>query len=127
MKINNLTKVKEFRLKLYVKNFYKTKEFYNKILGYKIIKSWDEHENQGAMFDTGYGVVIELLTPDEKYVKIQGCDVSLRVKDVWKLYNELKSKVKIIKKISNREWGDTDFKIEDPEGFSITFFSKTKK
>ena len=122
----SLTKVYEFRVKLYVKNFYKTKDFYNKILNYKLIKSWDEHEDQGAMFDTGNGVIIELLTPDNNYKKIQGCDVSLRVKDVWKLYSELKNKVKIIKKLSNRKWGDTDFKIKDTEGFNITFFSKTK-
>ncbi len=123
--MKNITKVYEFRVKLYVKKFDEEKKFYSELLNYKLIKSWNDPEDRGAMFDTGFGI-IELLTPDEKYVKIQGCDVSLRVKDVWKLYNELKDKIKIIKELTNREWGDTDFKIQDPEGFHITFFSKTK-
>ena len=123
--MENSTLVSEFRLKLYVKNFEMEKDFYENILQYKLIKSWDRaKDDKGAMFDTG-AAIIELLSTDQ-YKKVQGADVSLRVKDVWKLYEQLKDKCKVIKPLRNREWGDTDFKISDPEGFNITFFSQTK-
>ena len=39
-KYNPLAKVHEFRLKLYVKNFKKMREFYKKVLKYPVREEW---------------------------------------------------------------------------------------
>lgn len=121
---NRLTKVKEFRLKMYPKNFNQERHFYEKILEFPVIKEWDRgEEDQGVMFDTGNGIV-ELLTPENEYAPISGCDVSLEVSDVWELWKKFDGSDNIIFPIRDNDWGDTSFCIADPEGFEITFFSK---
>ena len=119
-----LTKTNELRLKLYPKDFKKVKDFYYNVLNFPLLNNWDG-ETSGAMFNTGAGI-IELLTPKEGYVPIRGVAVSLGVDDVWKLWEELKEKVKIVHDLRNNSWGDTSFRISDPEGFEITFFTNTK-
>ena len=124
MKFNPLTKVSEFRLKLYPKNFEKSKSFYKDLLGYPVYKEWDRGLNdKGIMFDVG-NVTLELLSPEKEFVPLQGSGVSLEVKDVHKLWDNIKDKANIIFKIRNNEWGDTSFGISDPDGYQITFFTK---
>ena len=121
---NSLSKVKEFRLKLYPKDFYKVREFYEKILGYPVILDWDNGKNEkGAMFDTGC-TTLELLTPKSGYKQIQGADISLEVQNVMKLWEYIKNKVEIEFEPRHNSWGDISFRIKDPEGFKITFFTK---
>ncbi len=116
------TKTTQFRLKLYPKNFYLVKEFYEFTLGYPIIESWDTETSKGVMFDTG-SAVLELLSPDDEYLSIQGANVSLQVEDVWTLWEKLKDHPNIAKPLETRSWGDTSFRITDPEGFRISFFT----
>lgn len=120
-----LTKTTQFRVKLYPRDFYKTKNFYENVLGYPILNSWDEVNNKGVMFDTGV-VIIELLTPKDGYVPIQGSNVSLQVADVWALWEKLKDHPNIVKPLSLVSWGDMRFRIVDPEGFQLTFFTPEK-
>ncbi len=117
-----LTKTNQFRLKLYPKNFEKVKDFYENLLAYPIIKSWDGADGSGVMFDTGVAI-IELLTPKNGYVKIQGCNLSLQVVDIWILWEKLKNHPNIVKPLNLRPWGDVSFRITDPEGFQISFFT----
>ncbi len=118
------TQVKEFRLKLYVNNFEKVKDFYANILQFPIANEWNRGvDDKGIMFDTGSGI-IELLSPDENYVPVQGCDVSLEVIDVHALWQYVQDKAIIIFSIRKNDWGDTSFCIADPEGFHLTFFTK---
>ncbi len=121
-KINESSKVKEFRLKLYPKNFYKVRAFYEDILGYPVIDEWDGVD-KGVKFDTG-GATLELLTPEGDYLPVQGASVSWEVKDVMKLWEKIKDKVDIEFEPRHNSWGDTSFRITDPEGFKITFFTK---
>ncbi|MCA9333277.1 hypothetical protein KDA00_05400 [Candidatus Saccharibacteria bacterium] len=118
--------VKEFRLKLYPEDFYNVKRFYEYELELPIVHQWDRDESKGVMFDV-YGTVLELIWKKEKvYKPIVGSDVSWRVPDVWKLFQLFKNKPYIARNLRDNPWGDTSFHIEDPEGFKITFFSKTK-
>lgn len=120
-----LTKTTQFRLKLYPKDFYKVKDFYENVLGFPILNRWDGMDNKGIMFDTGMAI-IELLTPKDGYVPIQGSNVSLQVADVWTLWEKLKDHSNIVKPLNLRPWGDMAFRIADPEGFQITFFTPNK-
>lgn len=119
----DLTRVSEFRVKLYPKNFYLVRKFYEETLGYPVIKDWDRSENdKGVMFNVS-GTVLELLTPDNGYRPISGCDFSLEVADVQALWEQMKNGDNIVYPIKDNPWGDTSFRIKDPEGFEISFFT----
>lgn len=94
--VQKLTLVTEFRFKLYPKNFYKVKDFYENILSYQIVDSWDSKNDKGVMFNTG-DAILELLTPKDGYKPVQGSGLSLMVKDVWTLWEKLKDHPNIIK------------------------------
>ncbi len=124
MRLYPLTEVKEFRLKLYVKDFGESKSFYQDFLGYPVIKEWDRGEqDKGLMFDTGT-TVLEVLTPEDGYRSLQGVDVSLEVEDVWKLWGKVKDYKNVVFELRDNDWGDTSFKIKDPDGFGLTFFTR---
>lgn len=122
-----LTKTVEFRLKLYPKDFSKVKDFYENTLGYPIVNFWDNPGDQGVMFDTGVAI-IELLTPKDGYMPIQGSNTSLKVENLAELWGKLKNHPNIVKPFGVNPWGkgDVSFRITDPEGFRITFFSENK-
>lgn len=119
-------KVSEFRLKLYPKDFTTVRAFYEKTLGLPIIKEWDKGENnQGVMFRVG-STTFELLSPEGEPQPVAGADVSWEVADVWALYESFKAGDNVIHGLRDNDWGDTSFRIRDPEGFEITFFTKHK-
>ncbi|MBI2641071.1 hypothetical protein HYW87_00545 [Candidatus Roizmanbacteria bacterium] len=67
-----LTKTIQFRFKMYPKDFYKVREFYEKVLGYPIVDSWDTPDDKGVMFNTE-AAIIEVMTPRKNFVPpIQG-------------------------------------------------------
>jgi predicted enzyme related to lactoylglutathione lyase len=126
--MNKLSHVDEFRLKIYTSKFYESKEFYSEVLEYPLVDSWDEAERKGAMFDTGSGI-IELLYDKIGYSSEthKTVDISLSVKDVKLLWDNVKGKVNVVFAIRHNSWGDTSFCISDPNGFKITFFTKDRK
>ncbi len=124
--MSNLSAVIEFRLKLYPRDFYKSREFYEHELGYMVTDEWDRPDSKGVMFYVG-GTTLELLSPEAEFKQFSGVDVSWRVDDVWKLYESMKYKPYLIRGLKDTDWGDTSFHIVDPEGFRITFFSETNK
>ncbi len=118
--------IKQFRLKLYPNNFDLVRNFYENVLGFDAVKEWDRGDNdKGVMFDIG-GTILELLSPKDGYQLIVGSDISLQAKDVHALWDAMKDNQRIIFPLRDNEWGDTSFCITDPEGFEITFFTKTK-
>ena len=123
-KFNKLTKVVEFRLKLYPNDFYKVRKFYEDTLRYPVIEDWDHGESEkGVMFDTG-GATLELLSPKPNYKAVQGVSISIEVQNVVGLWEYIKDKAHIEFEPRHNSWGDTSFRIKDPEGFEITFFTK---
>lgn len=127
-KMYPLTKVTQFRFKMYPKDFYKVKEFYGNVLGYPIVDSWDSVDDKGVMFNVGTAI-IEIMTPRDKFIPpIQGVGLALMVEDVWSLYEKIKNHPNIIKPLRSHpsSWGDISFRIADPEGFQITFFTQAK-
>lgn len=119
--------VKEFRLKLYPKNFALVRDFYEHKLGFAVTEEWNNGVgHQGVMFQVG-NTTLELLSPEDGYQPVVGADVSWEVDDVWSLWVELKDNTTVIHKLRDNAWGDTSFRIADPEGFNISFFTKTTK
>ncbi len=122
-KFNPLTKISECRVKLYPEKYDASYNFYKNTLSFPIVKEWNQDpEDKGAMFDTGTAI-IELLYEGSPE-KIRGCDLSLEVKDVRKLFEKIKNEVKIVFSLRHNDWGDTSFCVTDPNGFELTFFTK---
>ena len=79
------------------------------------------------MFDSG-SAIIELLSHHGRYVPVAGCNVSLEVVNVWKLAEYLKAqRAPVVQDLTDNSWGDTSFKVSDPEGLEVTFFTETAK
>lgn len=120
------TNITEVRFKLYPKNFYKVRKFYEELLGFTVVKSWDDAQNhKGVMFKIGKSI-LEIQAPEKDYVPVKGSGLSLEVKNVKNLWKKLKNNVNITQPIQDNPWGDTSFGIADPEGFEIKFFTKQK-
>ncbi len=118
--------VQEFRLKLYPKDFYAVRSFYEKDLGLRVTNEWDRGDlDKGVMFQVG-ATTLELLSPSQGYEPIQGADVSWEVANIQELWEVWKDKNNVVFDLRDNAWGDTSFCISDPEGFKITFFAKTR-
>ncbi len=122
---SNLTAVSELRVKLYVSDFAGRRAFYAEVVGWPVIEEWNHGPNQrGVMFDTGSGV-LELLYERGAGPHATNCDVSLRVPDVWQLWQELRNDAQVVFPLRDNAWGDSSFCIADPGGFRLTFFTVT--
>lgn len=116
--------VKEFRLKLYPRDFYKVRYFYENELGFTVTKEWDRGEQEkGVMFQVG-NATLELLSPKDGFHEVTGIDVSWEVTNVHELWQNWKDEPNVVFALRDNDWGDTSFCISDPEGFKITFFTK---
>jgi catechol 2,3-dioxygenase-like lactoylglutathione lyase family enzyme len=116
--------VTEFRFKLYPKDFDLSRRYYEKKLGFAVMHQWDRGSgDKGVMFKVG-GAVLELLSPEDEYQPVVGCDLSLAVPDVWKLWEVMKNDENVIAALGDNAWRDTSFCIRDPDGLKITFFTK---
>lgn len=114
--------VKEFRFIQLVNNLKKQRTFYEEIFNWPIINDW----GGGVLYDTG-AAVFELIQDNETDKPNEKCRIALAVPDIWSLFEKLRDKVTIVFPIRNNSWGDTSFRIKDPEGFTITLFTPTKK
>ena len=116
--------VTEFRLKLYPKDFALVRNFYEEHLQFPVVNEWDRGDkDKGVMFNIG-GTILELLTPEDDYKPITGCDLSLEVPDVAELWEQMKNGDNILHPIRDNSWGDTSLRIADPEGYAISFFTR---
>ncbi|HIA91567.1 TPA: VOC family protein [Candidatus Saccharibacteria bacterium] len=121
-----MVKVAEFRLKLFPKDFYKVRNFYEDQLGFKVVNEWDHEDKKGVMFTVGPAILELLWEKDQATPEYRSSDVSWRVDDVWSIWEEYKGKECIVFELRDNSWGDTSFFIKDPEGFRITFFTELK-
>ena len=117
-------KVSEFRFKMYPNDFDKVRSFYLEELGFSILNEWNRSpDDRGVMFDVG-GTTLELLTREQPYVPLVGCDLSLEVENINELFESMQDKEYVTRGLKHNSWGDTSFRIVDPEGLSISLFTK---
>lgn len=114
--------IKEFRFILLVKDLQKQRSFYEEIFNWPIINDW----GGGVLYDTG-AAVFELIQDSQAEKPNAACRIALSVPDIWTLFEQVKDKITLVFPLRNNSWGDTSFRIQDPEGFTITLFTPTKK
>ncbi len=99
------------------------RDFYTTCMRWPIVGEWDDNIGErGVMFDTGAGI-LELLEHLQAVWPVESCDVSLRVTNVWALWEEWKEQPNVVFGLHDNPWGDTSFCIVDPGGFQLTFFT----
>ena len=113
--------VKEFRFIRLVRDLAVLRPFYDEIFHWPVREEWDH----GVMYDTGSGI-FELIEDSSADKPNHSHRVAISVSDVWSLFEHLKAKVTIVFPIRDNSWGDTSFRIADPDGFTITLFTPTK-
>jgi hypothetical protein len=118
----------ECRVKLFLSGtlFEQVRKFYHERLQLWELHQWLGAESQGVMFRLGPNAILELIDDERSGRAVSGCDLSLAVEDVWQLHRDLSSRHISVGPLGDREWGDTSFRVVDPSGFSIVFFSKTR-
>jgi hypothetical protein len=114
----------EIRVMLFPKDFAKSRQFYMEKMGWPIQHEWDYGDNKGVMFDCGCAT-IELLWPRAVTNAEGNINVSLRVADVWSLWEVFakQENTHIVFALRQNPWGDDSFCITDPEGTRLTFFT----
>lgn len=109
---------REIRIHLYTNNFDELVRFYNKILEFPIVKRFSD----GILIDIG-GNLIEIFSKTKNSSFGGKISLSLRVKNVERLYEKYSSKNITIGNLTKNDWNDTSFSVIDPDGNKIYFFS----
>ena len=114
----------EIRVMLFPKDFAKSRQFYVEEMGWPIQYEWDDGSHKGVMFDSGCAT-IELMSPRAVTDSDGNANISLRVADVWSLWEEVVKKEKpyVLFNLRQNPWGDDSFCITDPDGTRLTFFT----
>ena len=117
---------KEARLHIYVSDMKDMVRFYNKIMEFPVVRYWRSAGGDGTMLDIG-GNIIELFSKNKKNYGNKNfygnVSMSVRVRDVHKLYEKFSKKNITIGELVDNDWGDSSFEVLDPEGNRIAFFS----
>lgn len=125
----------QFRCAFFTDRFETTVDFYETSLGFKVAETWDRApDDKGAIFLAGTGMIEVLATPhhDEAWVwdkrKPQGFAIVIELDDVDAFYNKLREKhLSIAAEIADMPWGHRSFRITDPNGVALYFYSEISK
>ena len=117
---------KEARVHIYVSNMKEMVRFYNQIMEFPVVRYWRYSDGDGTMMDIG-GNIIELFSKGRRNFSDKNfygnVSLSIKVKDVCKLYEKFQKKNIQLGELIENEWGDSSFAVIDPEGNRLVFFS----
>ena len=117
---------KEARVHIYVSNMKEMVRFYNQIMEFPVVRYWRYSDGDGTMMDIG-GNIIELFSKGRRNFSDKNfygnVSLSIKVKDVYKLYEKFQMKNIQLGELIENEWGDSSFAVIDPEGNRLVFFS----
>ena len=119
---------KEVRVHIYIKNMEEMVRFYNQILEFPVVRYWRYSDGDGTQIDLG-GNIIELFSKGSRNYANKNyygnVSLSVKVKNVYNLYDKFKKKNIELGELIENPWGDASFHVVDPEGNRIAFFSPT--
>jgi len=125
----------QFRCAFFSDEYEKTVDFYKNVLGFAVAESWDRAEDdQGTTFHAASGLIEVLTTPheDEDWVwsreRPRGFAIVIELDDVDAFYAELTGKdVPIAFEIADMPWGHRSFRVADPNGVQVYFYSEIEE
>ena len=119
---NNL----EFRFSFQTMKYSETISFYTDVLEFPVVKTWNRGFNDsGHQFKAASGMIIVLQSATKQVEPLANAVILIQVEDLDACFSRLKDKgAPIAQEIVKREWGHRDFKISDPNGLIIGFYSE---
>ncbi len=116
----------EFRFSFYTKKYAETIAFYADILKLPVVKTWNRGFNDsGHQFKAASGMMIVLQSATKQVEPLTDAVILIQVEDLDGYLQEVKGRgAPIVQEIVKREWGHRDFKISDPNGLIIGFYSE---
>ena len=119
---------REVRVHVYVRDMKEMVRFYNQILEFPVVRYWRYSDGDGTQINLG-GNLIELFSIGSRNYSNKAyhgsVSLSVRVRDVSKLYEKFCKKNIQVGELIENPWGDSSFHVIDPEGNRIAFFSPT--
>ena len=124
----------EFRFAFFARDFQKSVDFYQNMLGMELVGGWDREDGKGALLSAGGTSVIEIYgAADGKTYdgpSPVALNLALRVENataVDKFYERLAGLgAEKIESPQNHPWGHRSFVICDPDGIPIHIYCELK-
>lgn len=129
------SEIKKLTPNLIVSSVEQSLAFYCEVLGFtKTATVPDEspfvfamvHSGSAEIFFNARGAAIEEYPALAKLPIGGTLTLYMEVSDVAKLYDELKTRVKVTMPLEKKFYGATEFAFEDPDGYVITFAQRTE-
>jgi catechol 2,3-dioxygenase-like lactoylglutathione lyase family enzyme len=122
----------EFRFAFHARDFDKSVDFYQNILGLTYVGGWDRQDGKGALLSAGGTAVIEIYGAAEG-TSYEGpgptaINLALRLSnalEVDELYRQLTMTTALKERIEHprdHHWGHRSFVVHDPDGIPIHIY-----
>ncbi|MCY7320879.1 MAG: VOC family protein [Phormidesmis sp. CAN_BIN36] len=123
----------QFRFGYFTPNYEATVAFYRDGLGLSILEKWDRNpDDRGTLLGAASGIIEVLALPHGQSDHLwdrrppQGAFMAIEVEDVAALYDRVIEKGFLVQKeLQDQEWGHRSFCVQEPNGLTLYFFSKT--
>ncbi len=116
----------EFRFSFHTMLYTETVEFYKELLRFPVVKTWNRGFNDsGHLFQAASGLIVVLQSATKQIEPLKDAVLLVQVEDLDRYCHDLKERgVSFVQEIQKREWGHRDFKIVDPNGLVLGFYSE---
>lgn len=121
-----MNNIMEFRFSFHTMKYAETVKFYRDSLKFPVVHTWNRGFNDsGYLFQAASGLIVVLQSATKQIEPLKEAVILIQVEDLDLYYRELvEQKITITQEIIKREWGHRDFKISDPNGLVLGFYSE---
>ncbi len=124
----------QFRCAFFAQDYESTVAFYRDDLELPLAGSWDRGpDDRGTLVAAAAGVIEVLALPQNRdesvwdYRPPQGLLIVIEVEDVDALWRRVVDKaLPIREELMNQAWGHRSFRVSDPNGITLYFFSEAR-
>ena len=121
----------KFLFAFFARDYESTVAFYRDGLELPIAGTWDRGPDQrGTLFTAASGLIETLALPENRdesvwdYRPPQGVVIMIEVDDVDSQYKRaLEKELPIKEELRDQDWGHRSFRVSDPDGITLYFFS----
>lgn len=109
-----------------------TIEFYQRGLGFDVVEFWNRSDDdKGTLFEAASGIIeVVLRSNDESHGaweshRPQGFTIVIESENVEHLFEQFSERgVSITEGLKDQKWGHRSFRVSDPNGVSLYFYSE---
>ena len=123
----------QFRCAFFARDYQSTVVFYRDGLELPVAETWDRGpDDRGTLFSAASELIEVLALPQHRkdesvwdYRPPKGLLIVIEVEDVDALYKRaLEKEFPIKEELKDQEWGHRSFRVSDPNGITLYFFSE---